>query len=111
VFIFSNFSLIPKNKIKLILFRNILLKNNKIKLADLGSSKEIGLNKLSQGQGTICYRSPEIISGCEYDGRTDVWSSGCVLFELVFLEKYSLCLDNRNFNKSIPERLFILIKS
>ena len=39
--------------------------------------------------GTLLYNSPEILEKAEgkgsggYDNRTDVWSFGCVLFEIV----------------------------
>lgn len=37
--------------------------------------------------GTVCYSSPEMICGEMYDQRTDIFSLGCVLYELVTLER------------------------
>jgi len=32
--------------------------------------------------GTLCYSSPEVLKNEEYDCRTDLWSLGCIIFEL-----------------------------
>lgn len=29
------------------------------------------------------YRAPEIVLGCEFDFGADMWSIGCILFELI----------------------------
>ena len=29
------------------------------------------------------YRAPEVVLECKYDGKIDVWSVGCILFEIV----------------------------
>lgn len=31
---------------------------------------------------TISYRAPEVILGCPYDEKIDVWSLGCIVAEL-----------------------------
>ncbi len=33
--------------------------------------------------GTPFYASPEVVLSVPYDGRSDAWSLGCVLFELL----------------------------
>ena len=29
------------------------------------------------------YRAPEVVLECKYDRKIDVWSVGCILFEIV----------------------------
>ena len=35
--------------------------------------------------GTPCYMSPERVNNCTYDERSDVWSLGCIIYELCAL--------------------------
>ena len=32
--------------------------------------------------GTLCYSSPEVVKGQEYDCRCDIWSLGCIIYEV-----------------------------
>jgi len=67
---------------------NIFLDNNfNVKLGDFGLSKM--LNQESQFAtshvGTPFYMSPEQINDCKYNEKSDIWSLGCVLYELAAL--------------------------
>jgi NIMA (never in mitosis gene a)-related kinase len=69
---------------------NILLdaKQN-IKIGDFGLAKELSSrSKLAQTQnvGTPYYMAPEIINGKKYDEKSDIWSLGCLLYELAALK-------------------------
>lgn len=63
---------------------NILLKNPKrtaIKLIDFGSSCKINHTMYPYIQSRF-YRSPEVLLGLPYDEKIDMWSLGCILYEL-----------------------------
>lgn len=63
---------------------NILLRDPKrsaIKLVDFGSSCREGQTVYSYIQSRF-YRSPEVLLGCSYTCAIDLWSLGCILFEM-----------------------------
>jgi len=61
--------------------------NDRAYLADLGQARQIGHRMSGRGEvGTRCYLSPEILQGNEYDYRSDVYSLGCTLFEMMVLK-------------------------
>ena len=68
---------------------NVFLdKNYNIKLGDLGIAKIMGDRHLANTYiGTPYYMAPELYNGEQYDNKCDVWSLGCILFELITLNK------------------------
>lgn len=68
---------------------NILLDNDhNVKIADFGLAKELSSqSKLCKSNvGTPFYMSPEIINEKDYDETVDIWSLGCLLYELAALK-------------------------
>ena len=63
---------------------NILVneRRNVLKLADFGSAAFDGDNEITPYLVSRFYRAPEIILGLPYSHPLDVWSLGCVLYEL-----------------------------
>ena len=75
---------------------NILIKNppfcskpdllkTDLKIADLGAAKVLNTNGLNTPYVVSrYYRAPELIMGSnKYDCSIDIWSTGCILFELI----------------------------
>jgi len=65
----------------------------KIKIGDFGISKQLNnYNEYAKSQvGTIRYMAPEIINGEKYNNKVDIWSLGCIIYELCTL---NLCFDD-----------------
>lgn len=65
---------------------NILLDNGVIKVADFGFCKTLlNAQDLTQTMvGSPIYMAPEILKGCIYNMKADIWSMGVVLFEMLF---------------------------
>lgn len=65
---------------------NILLHNGIAKVGDFGFSKLIDDHDqmLTSLVGTPQYMSPQILSNCNYTEKTDIWSLGIILFEMLF---------------------------
>lgn len=67
---------------------NVFLdKNNNIKIGDFGLSRVMGQESIYAYTrvGTPYYMSPEQINGKKYDDKSDIWSLGCVIYEIAAL--------------------------
>jgi serine/threonine protein kinase len=66
---------------------NIFLnKDGTVKLGDLNVSKVAKKGLLYTQTGTPYYASPEVWRDMPYDHKSDVWSLGCVLYEMTTLK-------------------------
>lgn len=64
----------------------MLTENDQVKIMDFGLAKLTGQKKLTKSgaiMGSVAYISPEQASGKEVDHRTDIWSLGVVLYEML----------------------------
>ncbi|KAL4233987.1 Serine/threonine-protein kinase Nek11 [Mactra antiquata] len=68
--------------------RNIFLKKNMVKIGDFGISRILmGTTDLaSTFTGTPYYMSPEVLKHEGYNSKSDVWSIGCILYEMCTLD-------------------------
>jgi TolB-like protein/lipoprotein NlpI len=82
----------------------MLTKKGQAKITDFGLAKlswGIDLTKTSTIMGTVAYMSPEQAKGEEVDHRTDIWSLGAMLYEMISRE--------RPFQKSQEQALIYAI--
>ena len=100
---------------------NIFLNNkNEIKIGDFGVARQLTAYKkytLTKGIGTLYYSSPEILKGNNYDNKVDIWSLGCIIYELFNLSIYHLDKIsnevksiNKDYNPKWQELINLLFK-
>ena len=69
---------------------NVMITNDGVaKILDFGLAKlkgQIGLTKAGTTLGTVAYMSPEQARGEDVDHRTDIWSFGVVLYEMISVQ-------------------------
>ncbi len=68
---------------------NVMLdENDKLTITDFGLAKlkENDCPKMTSVVGTLYYSCPEIIKNEPYTDKADVWSVGCLVFEMCCLE-------------------------
>jgi NIMA (never in mitosis gene a)-related kinase len=62
-----------------------LFTNGQAKLGDLNVSKIARNSMMSTQTGTPYYAAPEVWGDQPYDLKSDVWSFGCVIYEMCSL--------------------------
>ena len=110
---------------------NILLDDNyNIKLTDFGFAKEINSSNNDLLEQTFCgsplYMSPEILNKSNYNNKSDIWSFGVIIYELITgqfpffgksfneltnnINKKSFIISNEIKNNISPELNDLLVK-
>ena len=64
---------------------SFLAEDGSVKIGDLNVSKRMKGGLLRTQIGTPYYMSPEIWSNKPYDGSSDIWALGCLIYELCAL--------------------------
>jgi serine/threonine protein kinase len=101
---------------------NIFIDDNyRIKIGDFGVSRKLSANTkyAKTHTGKTHYNPPEVEKGEKYDYRADIYSLGCVIYELFTLNEYYVDKNNPNknaiidiniYNKKWQELLDLLLK-
>ncbi len=85
---------------------NVFLAGGTAKLGDLNISKVLEGSFASTQAGTPYYTSPEIWQGQLYDGKCDIWSLGCLLYEMAALKPPFLAPDFPTLSKRVNKGYF-----
>ena len=107
---------------------NVMLgKDGTVKVVDFGIARVLEASRTQTGMliGTFAYMSPEQYHGEHADERSDIWSFGVLLYELLCYERpfkgstpaslmHSICQENpspmKKFLENCPEELEVIIK-
>jgi NIMA (never in mitosis gene a)-related kinase len=80
---------------------NMFIAKGQIKIGDLNVSKVVKSNMLFTRVGTPYYTSPEIWNDKPYNQKSDMWSLGCVLYEMCALKTPFMAANLRELSKKI----------
>lgn len=88
----------------MLFLRDLLIKNGILKLGgfDLASKMNANQTCFKWKAGKSAYISPNVLKG-NYDFNSDVWSSGCVLYEMIYGEK--LFNNLKETRKTLKKRM------
>jgi serine/threonine protein kinase len=83
----------------------LITKENLVKLIDFGISNQIEtiLRRMVIQAGTSVYTSPEIVNEEKYTSSTDIWSLGCIIYELISLTP-PFTYNLNEYSKSIAKK-------
>ena len=86
-----------------------LMKDGSVKLGDLNVSKVFRQNMGYTQTGTPYYASPEVWNDKPYDTKSDIWSMGCVLYEMTSLKPPFRAKNMEGLYKKVIEGKIIRI--
>ena len=88
-----------------------LTKNGILKLGDLNVSIITQMGMAKTQTGTPYYCSPEIWSDSPYDYKSDIWSVGCILYELCQLRPPFRGTNLRELSRNVKRGYYLPISS
>ena len=101
---------------------NIFINNKmEIKIGDFGISKQLNLYTTqitNKKEGSLYYTAPEILEKGLYNKKSDIWSLGCLIYELLELNIYYIDkfkndiqkIDNEIYNNNWQKLISLLLK-
>lgn len=91
---------------------NVFLnRDGSAKLGDMNVSKIAKKGLLYTQTGTPYYASPEVWKDQPYDGKSDIWSLGCVLYESITLKPPFRAEDMAGLYKKVIKGVYPKIPS
>ena len=74
--------------------QNVMIdKDFNVKLGDFGLARRLGKEKLDHSTstqtafiGSILYSAPEVVMNQPYTEKSDIWSIGCILYQILMME-------------------------
>ncbi len=88
-----------------------LCKDGMSKLGDMNVSKVAKKGLLFTQTGTPYYASPEVWKEKPYDNKSDIWSLGCVLYEMTTLKPPFRAEDMEGLYKKVTRGYYPKIPS
>ena len=88
-----------------------LMKNGLLKLGDLNVSKIAKMGMAQTQTGTPYYASPEVWKDKPYDYKSDIWSVGCIIYEICTLHPPFRGTSLRNLYENINRGVYEPIPS
>jgi len=85
---------------------NVMInKKGIVKLTDFGLAKDWGQQSgmLKSFVGTVVYTCPEIVQNMPYTSKADIWSLGCVIYELIALKPAFAAMNPLTMAKKIVD--------
>ena len=90
--------------------QNILIHNNVIKICDFGFATDLKNNDLlNTFCGSPLYMAPEILKLGEYTDKSDIWSLGIIIYEILFKEHPYPCKNQQDLINTIKNTSNLII--
>jgi NIMA (never in mitosis gene a)-related kinase 1/4/5 len=83
-----------------------LCRDGSVKLGDLNVSKIAKFGLMQTQTGTPYYASPEVWQDKPYDEKCDIWSLGCVVYELASLHPPFLAQDMKGLYQKVTKGVY-----
>lgn len=83
-----------------------LFKDGTAKIGDMNVSKIAKKGLLYTQTGTPYYASPEVWNDSPYDLKSDIWSAGCVIYEMAFLKPPFRAEDMEGLYKKVVKGIY-----